>query len=1473
MRAVLPQMKALLALLICATTCSAIADDYVSAPYGIIRITIPATSSYTRVSMPFETLDSDINILFDGQLTGAAVQSNADNVFLYDTNSATYTNAYLAAGTTNPAWNGTWFVDFTSWVTSPLSINLADGLFIKTVQTNAQNLWLFGRVPMAATNSVPIASGFQKIGYPYPAPIALQDTDFASDGATWNNSPSLTDRTTFYFPLYQDTNSQTYGIWSDDQWWKANDLAEWNAGILASNTIMVGESFWYSAQNSFTWTEVRPYTNVYAPGTGEPRVVSFSMDTNTPSLTLTIETTGDAGEEIDIFYQDFDNDETLDALGWAFADTNIATSGQTSTNWTDSSTNRPALDAIFGRFYLISRADIDDDGDELSNARELFIHFTDMSDADSDDDMLDDGEEILTYGSDPHDIDSDNDGMGDGAEAFLGFSPTVSNAHYTLPFAEGFESPEVTNGLLSTQRGWMVESGPIVQTNSIYAGAQALQLTGAADPDRAKHPVATLPETTVWTDLRVIPEFRGLSADPALESTSAVELFVNLDGYVTAYDGLSAATSKWTVFTNITPVATSQWIRITTKQNFTTKKYDLWVEDVRVGAGLGFANTAVSEYWKIDLEGGSTQDSFVDSISVSTNEPAGLDNDGDGMPNSWENQHSLDPEDADDGVEDADDDGLDNVGEYLAGTDPNDSDSDNDGMGDGAESDHGFNPASSNVFTSLPFADLFALADYGYLAPSLNGIKAWVVQDASNAVARFGFGAPEVELAAEIAPVTNVVEVDHFFGAETVGTVWVDLYGSLVTRDLDAPPALDASAASPFYLNSSGQIVVYDGSLASNNWIVLTNHTAVSESTWHRYTRREVYSNQTWSLWLDNVQLTNGLGLATDRKEYSRFRMIGCSVVTSLLDSVTVSASEPVGLDNDGDGMPNSWETQYALNPDSASDATGDADSDGVNNLTEYQNGTDPTDADSFDAIPFIELFETNTVSAGEIDGQNGWVVTTTGLASVVTQDVYEGAQSLSISTSTNADVVTRFAGGRGIDDVWADFYAKSTWRDEDDHPSVHSNAVTAYYINTNGHVVVYDGSNWTTVTNVLQTNETEYIRHTIKYEYPDQEWALWLDRELIAEDLGFASETEFFTQIDFPVPSVGTTQVDNLRVLTNDAFLVDISGVVTYVGPQTGDITVLAATFGADWTGSLYSVQSSTGAYTVSGLATNVPYWLKAYVDSDGDGVRDPWEAQGVYPSNSVSLTDAASGYDIALSDPDEDLDGLPDWWEMQIVDDSESDRFDDPALVYPDADFDGDGISNIDEYNLDTDPASDSSVPTKLAFSTNEISVSELITNTTITLELSDNPSAPVGGLLYVDAGTAINGTDYGFTNISFSFPTNITSTNFNLQIIPNNELEPREWIRFMVSVTNGPAVIGARNRQVVFIDDEAADTDGDGIADWWENLYFGNLTTANATSDYDSDGVSDLNEFLLGRNPLYGASPDTNNVLKLNIFTPLR
>ena len=66
-------------------------------------------------------------------------------------------------------------------------------------------------------------------------------------------------------------------------------------------------------------------------------------------------------------------------------------------------------------------------------------------------------------------------------------------------------------------------------------------------------------------------------------------------------------------------------------------------------------------------------------------------------------------------------------------------------------------------------------------------------------------------------------------------------------------------------------------------------------------------------------------------------------------------------------------------------------------------------------------------------------------------------------------------------------------------------------------------------------------------------------------------------------------------------------------------------------------------------------------------------------------------------------------------------------------------------------------------------------------------------------------------------------------------------------------------------------AIDGDGDGLPDWWEIKYFGNLSQ-DGNGDFDGDGISNLDEYLQGRRPDKNAAETTIDKIMLVLYTIL-
>lgn len=294
------------------------------------------------------------------------------------------------------------------------------------------------------------------------------------------------------------------------------------------------------------------------------------------------------------------------------------------------------------------RADSDEDG--LSDSEEILGNISDPTLADSDGDGLTDGDEVLVRGTDPLNSDTDGDLVDDYHELLLGSDPLDFDS---LPIPVGtklvsFESGELpeewSNGAGATV-GWEVHSG------SASDGAFSLQTM----------PVGALETAAVeWTDYFLDGE---ISFDVMVASQALDQLRFYIDGELHEPFGTDLGWRSYSM-----PVAeglhTFRW-EYTADSG---KPADQWVE--------------------------------IDKVLALT-----ADGDNDSLPDDWELQHGLDPQDPADAGADMDIDGLANSAEFERGTLPTDSDTDHDGMTDGWEVQFGLDPLDDADAGSDPDMD------------------------------------------------------------------------------------------------------------------------------------------------------------------------------------------------------------------------------------------------------------------------------------------------------------------------------------------------------------------------------------------------------------------------------------------------------------------------------------------------------------------------------------------------------------------------------------------------------------------------------------------------------------------------------------------------------------------------------------------------------------------------------------------------
>jgi hypothetical protein len=108
------------------------------------------------------------------------------------------------------------------------------------------------------------------------------------------------------------------------------------------------------------------------------------------------------------------------------------------------------------------------------------------------------------------------------------------------------------------------------------------------------------------------------------------------------------------------------------------------------------------------------------SEEASAKTAGNIDTDGDGLPDWWETNNGLNPNDPNDTALDADNDGLSNFEEYQNGTKPQKKDTDDDGMPDGWEVDYGLDPNLNDGASHADSDTLTNLEEYHYRTDPTN---------------------------------------------------------------------------------------------------------------------------------------------------------------------------------------------------------------------------------------------------------------------------------------------------------------------------------------------------------------------------------------------------------------------------------------------------------------------------------------------------------------------------------------------------------------------------------------------------------------------------------------------------------------------------------------------------------------------------------------------------------------------------------
>jgi hypothetical protein len=284
--------------------------------------------------------------------------------------------------------------------------------------------------------------------------------------------------------------------------------------------------------------------------------------------------------------------------------------------------------------------------------------------------------------------------------AFL--ASTLVQAAEPLPYEANFDSSGgFALGAAHGQRGWSVEEGKAVVTDGEgREGTRALRLEPSDPVGSVGLTVATGERGNIlYSDLYVRPGATNPEAGAVMGAEGSFTGFFRIEagGELYIFNGDGQGGGEWLAtgakFATQDDGSVQDWIRMSLRQDFDQKVWDLFINGKIFRTNLGFwkdAEVAPQEA-RFTLTGHTAVPLWVDDVKIDSDSVAFADADRDGLPDEWEIAQGLDATVAN-RDEDADSDGLTNAEELVVGTSANVADTDEDGLSDGEEVSSQGNP-------------------------------------------------------------------------------------------------------------------------------------------------------------------------------------------------------------------------------------------------------------------------------------------------------------------------------------------------------------------------------------------------------------------------------------------------------------------------------------------------------------------------------------------------------------------------------------------------------------------------------------------------------------------------------------------------------------------------------------------------------------------------------------------------------------